>query len=86
MVLGSYHKLLCNLVTLTKKDRNPMDRTILVEKRSVYGNTLIYPLNYQEEIKALTGQKTLSEAHIGALSRLGFNFTERPLSVFKSAN
>lgn len=52
------------------------DRIIQVEKRSVYGNDLIYPLTHKSEIRALTGQLTLSQRHITALKALGFEVLE----------
>jgi hypothetical protein len=51
-----------------------MTNQIVVEKKTVYGNDLLYPLNYQQELFTLTGQKTLSQRHIKALRGMGFEF------------
>jgi len=49
-----------------------MVTTIQVKRREVYGNSLIYPCNYQEELRCLTGKKTLDSADLEALKALGF--------------
>ena len=45
---------------------------ITLDKRNVYGNDLLYPINYANELQALTGRKTLTNKHIEALKGLGF--------------
>ncbi len=47
---------------------------IQVIKKTSYGNEYIYPLNYQKELKTLTGQKTLTKSNIEALKALGIEF------------
>lgn len=47
---------------------------ITIEVKSVYGNELYYPQNYQKELYTLTGCKTLTQAHIHALNGLGIKF------------
>ncbi len=59
---------------------------ILIEKRNVYGNDLIYPLTHVSAVMALTGRKTLSTRQIEALQELGVNFIERPLVVLQGHN
>jgi len=59
---------------------------ILIEKRNVYGNELIYPLSHVDTITALTGTKTLSMRHIEALQTLGVNFIEKPMTVLQGHN
>ncbi|KKM23974.1 hypothetical protein LCGC14_1609800 [marine sediment metagenome] len=51
-----------------------MINTIKIEKRTVYGKGLFYPLNHVNELKTLTGTKTLTLAHITALKNLGIEF------------
>lgn len=45
-------------------------------KKNVYGNELVYPLDHIDSLKWLTGQKTLSKAHMVALTAMGFNLVE----------
>lgn len=47
---------------------------IKVFKKSSYGNEYIYPLNYQKELKQLTGKKTLSKADVEALKVFSIEF------------
>jgi len=63
-----------------------MNKTILIETRNVYGNDLIYPLNYREELFKLTGTKTLTPRHISALRSMGFDFFQKPLQVLEAHN
>lgn len=42
--------------------------------KDVYGVRRIYPLDFVQEIEALTGQKTLSNKQIKALKALGVEF------------
>lgn len=51
-----------------------MDKKIQVQVKNVYGNDLIYPLNYKKELYDLTGKKTLTNNHVQALKVLGFEF------------
>ena len=43
---------------------------------SIYGVDRIYPQTYAEELAILTGTKTLSAIHIGALKSMGYEFVE----------
>ena len=50
-----------------------MDNIIKVEKKSVYGNALVYVRSeHAEPIKKLTGKATIDKADIEALKVLGF--------------
>ena len=52
-----------------------MDKIIKVEKRSHYGNDLIYVVSeHKEAIEALTNKKTISLRDIENLKKLGFSF------------
>lgn len=50
------------------------DYTITILVKNVYGNETYYPQNFQEQLGALTGCKTLTAKHIHALSGMGFKF------------
>ena len=57
-----------------------MNKNIEIEVKTVYGNELYYPLNYQQELYILTGTKTLTARHIKALKSMGFEFlVNRPI-------
>ena len=56
-------------------------KTVITKKRNVYGNELIYPITFSQEICALTGQKTLSQSHIDALKSLGVNVVDERFAV-----
>jgi hypothetical protein len=43
-----------------------------VTVKRVYGTDMIYPVTYANEIKTLTGKKTLCIRDIDALQRMGF--------------
>ena len=47
---------------------------IKVKVKNIYGNDLIYPLDFKNDLQNLTGAKTLSKKHIEALKNLGFTF------------
>lgn len=49
-------------------------REIRVKVKQVYGVDRIYPIDFANELEALTGCKTLSTYHIDALKKLGFEF------------
>jgi hypothetical protein len=40
----------------------------------VYGVDMVYPIDHAEALRALTNTKTLSQAHMLALSCMGFTF------------
>jgi hypothetical protein len=44
--------------------------------KEVYGNTNFYPIDYVDELKILTNQKTLTGRTIKALETMGFTFEE----------
>lgn len=53
------------------------NRVVLVEVRTVYGNTMIYPANKAAEIlAAIAGKKTLSVADLQNAGLLGFEVVE----------
>ncbi len=45
-------------------------------KINIYGVDRIYPLTFAKELSILTGKKTLSQSHIGALKNMGYEFVE----------
>ena len=48
-------------------------KTVEVEVRSVYGNTLIYPANETAQIFAqIAGKKTLDKSDLNLIRSLGF--------------
>jgi len=60
-----------------------LDKTIKVYVKSNYGTDHIYIKNEKmaQTIELLTGQKTISQIHIMALRRLGFDF--KPITLQK---
>ncbi|KKL63740.1 hypothetical protein LCGC14_2172140 [marine sediment metagenome] len=74
------------IIESNQRKGDKMTTDILIEKRNVYGNELIYPLTHIEAIYALTGHKTLSMRKIKALQALGVNFIERPMVVLQGHN
>jgi hypothetical protein len=58
-----------------------MDRIIRVIIKEVYGKSLIYPVNFQNEIESLTGAKTLNHRHITALKNLGLRVITQNLEI-----
>ena len=63
-----------------RKEPN-MKTTIRISIRNVYGNDLVYPLTYTNELQALTGNKTLTTKHMQALKSMGFEFESIPESL-----
>lgn len=52
--------------------------TIIVEKRSVYGNDLVYPVcRDAQRFADLTGQKTLGPRAIRLIRELGFTIDQK---------
>ena len=49
-----------------------MEKTIVVEIKSVYGVERFYAKTHSKAIEMLTGTKTLSNSHLHALTLLGF--------------
>ena len=58
-----------------------MNKIIRVKIKTVYGNELIYPLDYQEQLKALTNRLTLTKSDITALKGLGFTFSQEGILI-----
>lgn len=54
---------------------------IVIKTKNVYGNDLHYPMNYVDELKDLTGSKTLTLKHIQALKGLGFTFQQEEVQL-----
>lgn len=55
------------------------ERVIQVQVKSVYGNTLIYPVNEAAQLIAnIAGTKTLSNANLACAERLGFTIQQVP--------
>lgn len=55
------------------KERGPANPVVMVEVRSVYGNTTIYPANAAaERFAAIAGKKTLSNTDLMNIQALGF--------------
>ena len=56
-----------------------MNQVIQVQIKSVYGNTLIYPVNEAAQLIAnIAGTITLSRANLAAAQQLGFQVQEVP--------
>ncbi|PUE09021.1 hypothetical protein B9Z51_08810 [Limnohabitans sp. T6-5] len=56
-----------------------METVIHVQVKSVYGNTLIYPINQAAQLIAnIAGTKTLSRANLATAQQLGFQIQEVP--------
>jgi ssDNA-specific exonuclease RecJ len=41
-------------------------------KKNVYGNDLIYPVDFKKELEDLTGKRTLNNRDLDCLKKLGF--------------
>lgn len=55
------------------KERGPANPVVLVEVRSVYGNTTIYPANAAaERFATIAGKKTLNNTDLMNIQALGF--------------
>lgn len=52
-------------------------------KKDVWGNTLLYPVDYAYAIELITGKKTLTNATIKGLQMMGFCFQEVMESAVK---
>ena len=49
-------------------------KTIPIQVKTVSGKERVYPLEYQAELRALTGTKTLTRSHLKSLANLGLTF------------
>jgi hypothetical protein len=59
-----------------------MDHNLIVEQRSQYGATVIYPINDQAiKIAQLLGSKTIPMAKVAQLKSLGFIFVVQSKTV-----
>jgi hypothetical protein len=54
----------------------PMNNKLIVKKKSVYGNDLVYPMCEQSKIFAcISGNKTLLASDILLIKKLGYELT-----------
>ena len=59
-----------------------MSEELIVEKKSVYGQELVYPVCQKaKRFAILTGQKTLSPGAIFQIKRLGFTFKHTEVKI-----
>ena len=59
-----------------------MSQELIVEKKSVYGQELVYPIcENAKRFALLTGQKTLSSTSIIIIKRLGFTFKHAEIKI-----
>lgn len=58
-------------------------KTIRYYRKNVYGNDLLYPVDYPLEIESLTGKKTVDQKDIRNFEKLGFKFEEVLMSSLK---
>lgn len=57
-------------------EENTQNKIIRYYQREVYGNVLLYPIDYPLELHKLTGKKTLDSNIMKALETMGFSFAE----------
>ena len=59
-----------------------MSKELIVEKKNVFGQELVYPICENAKRFALfTGQKTLSSTSIIIIKRLGFTFKHAEIKI-----
>ena len=59
-----------------------MSKELIVEKRNVFGQELVYPIcENAKRFALLTGQKTLSSTSIIIIKRLGFTFKHAEIKI-----
>jgi hypothetical protein len=59
-----------------------MSKELIVEKKNVFGQELIYPVcENAKRFALLTGQKTLSSTSIIIIKRLGFTFKHAEIKI-----
>ena len=59
-----------------------MSKELIVEKKNVFGQELVYPIcENAKRFALLTGQKTLSSTSIIIIKRLGFTFKPAEIKI-----
>jgi|TARA_R100001443_G_scaffold40424_1_gene53853 hypothetical protein len=59
-----------------------MSKELIVEKKNVFGQELVYPIcENAKRFALLTGQKTLSSTSIIIIKRLGFTFKHAEIKI-----
>ena len=59
-----------------------MSKELIVEKKNVFGQELVYPIcENAKRFALLTGQKTLSSTSIIIIKRLGFSFKHAEIKI-----
>ena len=59
-----------------------MSKELIVEKKNVFGQELVYPVcENAKRFALLTGQKTLSSTLIIIIKRLGFTFKHAEIKI-----
>ena len=59
-----------------------MSKELIVEKKNVFGQELVYPIcENAKRFALLTGQKTLSSTSIIIIKRLGFTFKHPEIKI-----
>ena len=59
-----------------------MSKELIVEKKNVFGQELVYPIcENAKRVALLTGQKTLSSTSIIIIKRLGFTFKHAEIKI-----
>ena len=59
-----------------------MSKELIVEKKNVFGQELVYPIcENAKRFALLTGQKTLSSTSIIIIKRLGFTFKHADIKI-----
>ena len=59
-----------------------MSKELIVEKKNVFGQELVYPIcENAKKFALLTGQKTLSSTSIIIIKRLGFTFKHAEIKI-----
>ena len=59
-----------------------MSKELIVEKKNVFGQELVYPIcENAKRFALLTGQKTLASTSIIIIKRLGFTFKHAEIKI-----
>ena len=70
--------LLITTLMRSETNRKKKDMELIVEKKSVYGNQLIYPIcNKAKLFASISGNKTLLPEVIESIKKLGYNLTTK---------
>lgn len=59
---------------------------VRIQRKNVYGNELIYPVDHARDIERLTGKKTINNSDIEALKNLGVEIIDLNKIVEVMAN